>query len=188
MARWSLSLRERFMLKVASGADGCWEWKASKREHGYGQFYYQGRMRVASRVAWALFCNDGVLPESSLDVCHRCDNPSCVNPSHLFIGDRAANMRDAAAKGRVSAQRRPELHRGVRHNWTKLSLDVVAGIKAALKTSESKASIARRFGTSPSNVHDISIGKNWADNPGAYQRRLAEQRERVRGRKTAVGS
>lgn len=85
-------IADRFWAKVEK-TEGCWEWTGSKSRKGYGQFN-EGR---AHRVSWEM--HNGPIPEGMF-VCHHCDNPPCVRPDHLFIGDNAANMRDAFAKGR----------------------------------------------------------------------------------------
>jgi hypothetical protein len=79
------------------GNEECWEWKAYRNKKGYGEYSYQGHNRQASRLAW--FFTHGEIPEN-MDICHRCDNPPCCNPNHLFLGTHEINMRDMAEKGR----------------------------------------------------------------------------------------
>ena len=101
MGRSQLTMEQRFWEKVNREGSGCWEWQACRQHNGYGQFYVS-RHRTsnqAHRVAWEL--THGPIP-AGLWVLHHCDNPPCVRPDHLWVGDRADNMRDAVAKGRKS--------------------------------------------------------------------------------------
>jgi hypothetical protein len=79
-------------------SDGCWLWTGGRFSTGYGSFSVGGRVRVASRLAYAY--THGPIPDG-LFVCHHCDTPLCVRPDHLFLGTNADNMRDAYRKGRV---------------------------------------------------------------------------------------
>lgn len=90
--RHKLPLSERFWPKVEK-TDGCWLWTANTRPNGYGLFGSVG----AHRVAYELCV--GPIP-SGMYVCHRCDNPACVRPDHLFVGTQLDNMRDMVTKGR----------------------------------------------------------------------------------------
>lgn len=89
----------RFWSKVAITANDelCWNWQRGKTKDGYGHFRYGGTHLKAHRVSWE-FKNGEIA--SGLDICHSCDNPSCVNPKHLFPGTRLDNMKDMVAKGR----------------------------------------------------------------------------------------
>jgi len=94
----------RFWDKVEPMFDdrGCWEWRGRGNQSGYGQLFvgYDGiasRPVLAHRASWRI--NVGPIP-NGLCVLHRCDNPPCVNPGHLFLGTRLVNNRDMIAKGR----------------------------------------------------------------------------------------
>jgi hypothetical protein len=96
------SLPARFMRRV-NQSDGCWLWTGHLCPQGYGQFSIFGRNVRAHRMAFELYV--GYVPSSSL-VCHRCDNPTCVRPDHLFLGTHADNIRDMMLKGRSMKGRR----------------------------------------------------------------------------------
>lgn len=113
LAWFSDADRRRFWAKVDRGPDGaCWPWLASRLgTDGYGQFTLMtpggiSRKQLhlyAHRVAWIVTYGD--IPEG-ISVLHSCDTPTCVNPAHLFLGTQLDNMRDAAAKGRLSIPKR----------------------------------------------------------------------------------
>lgn len=88
---------DRFWQKVRK-SDGCWEWTARVSPEGYGEFWDDRNVR-AHRFSWSLV--NGPIPDG-LMVCHRCDNPRCVRPDHLFLGTNRENIRDMMAKGRHS--------------------------------------------------------------------------------------
>ena len=100
--KYSDAFREIFWAKVKKG-DGCWEWQGATdarptRRPGYGLVTVNGRRAKAHRVAWEL-ANGREIPPGLL-ACHRCDNPPCVRPDHLFVGTMSDNIRDSVAKGR----------------------------------------------------------------------------------------
>lgn len=96
-----LTAVERFERKFSPEPNsGCWIWTERLKRDGYGQFKYLGMMQQAHRVAWMLYRGD--IPDGK-SVLHKCDNPWCVNPNHLFLGTQLDNMRDAANKGRINS-------------------------------------------------------------------------------------
>lgn len=99
MARKIIPARERFEKKVRKDADGCWYWTATRNNQGYGQMRADGKLKLAHRLAYELFC--GPIPQG-LCVLHSCDNggQGCVCPSHLWLGTAAENTEDMARKGR----------------------------------------------------------------------------------------
>lgn len=90
---------------------GCWEWKRGARVRvmggkeypAYGNVWWRGKIRKAHRVMWEIHRGD--IPEGKM-VLHRCDNPRCVNPAHLFLGSAKENQQDSVEKGRHSALRK----------------------------------------------------------------------------------
>jgi hypothetical protein len=105
MPRLRLPLSYRFWNLVDKGEpDACWEWTGKK--DSYGRFKIVGNvLGTASRIAYILTYG---MFDPALEVCHRCDNPPCCNPAHLFLGTHSENMRDASAKGRLNRRRVPK--------------------------------------------------------------------------------
>lgn len=90
--------RERFWSKVAKkGEDECWNWTGTTHHNGYGVFKCGRKMHIASRLCWILM--NGEI-QKKLFACHKCDNPICVNPNHIFLGTARDNNKDRANKGR----------------------------------------------------------------------------------------
>lgn len=115
---------ERFWQKVdkSGGPDACWPWMASRHPSGHGQFWADGRRWTAS--SWIL----GHLRGRPLQChgsrkggdfgLHRCDNPPCVNPAHLYVGDQQRNVRDAVERGRHYSDNRGRSHCHRDHEFT----------------------------------------------------------------------
>ncbi len=149
-------LVERFWEKVHKGS-GCWTWKGATVPYGYGVIRLDKPVSAlvrAHRVSWEL--KNGPVPEG-LCVLHHCDNPPCVNPSHLFLGTKNANTADMTRKGRDKAR----FKLGERHA-SKLTPSQVEEVKLALPLhyGEGRA-FARRFGVNESTISAIATGKNW---------------------------
>jgi hypothetical protein len=140
---------QRFLQKVVI-QDGCWGWNGSKNSGGYAQINMgppKSRPTAASRVSWEHF--RGPIP-SGLHVLHKCDNPECANPDHLFLGTPKDNARDAVAKGRYA--------KGERHGMAKLTADDVRAIRA---DSRPALEIAAQYGLHYETVNSLRRGINW---------------------------
>ena len=124
MPRLSIGGQRRFWSKVdVREKDECWPWMAHKVEKGYGQFSIGHELFCAHRISY--FLAFGAIP-SGLLVCHHCDNPACINPSHLFVGTHKDNTADMINKGRRIQGRMPS---GEDHHKTKLSIEEVIKIE-----------------------------------------------------------
>jgi hypothetical protein len=155
-------LAERFWSKVAKrGPDDCWLWRGSLSDKGYGQLRIGSRtdgsrrLLVASRLSYEL--HSGRVP-AGMDVCHRCDNPACVNPAHLFLGTRSANIRDAVAKGRLT----PPVLRGSRNGNARLTAGDVVAIRTRRGLGERAAALAAELGVSVETIYRVARRAGWA--------------------------
>ena len=136
----------------------CWIWLASCDAHGYGQISGgkgpdgKRKMLKAHRVSWEL--NKGPIP-CDLDVLHKCDNPPCANPKHLFVGEAVDNMKDAASKGRMP--------RGLAHHNGKFTERQIRKIRRLLSRNKlTQSEIGQRFGVSRSTILAIKRKDNYA--------------------------
>jgi hypothetical protein len=114
MTAWELLDKHKALERIISRRhvtdSGCWEWVGSRRA-GYGRINIDGKSYSVHRLM-AFLLNEEDYDDRSRLACHRCDNPPCFNPEHLFIGTAEDNMRDMLAKGRRGpmVRRRPSLH------------------------------------------------------------------------------
>lgn len=103
--------------------NGCWEWGGWRHEHGYGRIRAvstgKSKFLRTHRVSWAI--HNGPVPVG-MDVLHRCDNPPCCNPAHLFLGTDADNMNDMAAKGRAFNRHATKTHCPYGHPYSGVNL------------------------------------------------------------------
>jgi hypothetical protein len=181
LAAHRIPLEVRFWQRVRKDQDGCWRWTGHcRRTNGYGTIRISEQSKLAHRVSWEMA--NGPIPDGTF-VCHRCDNPPCVNPAHLFLGTVADNAADMVAKGRQAkgddagprkhiASRprgdrhpyrlRPELvKRGERHGMARLTEVAVRDIRARYP-QVSAASLAAEHGVRANAVWKIATRRAWA--------------------------
>lgn len=145
-----LTVEQRFWRYVGKQRD-CWEWAGYKDPNGYGRLNVDGIPQLASRVSYLIAFGD--VPAGKV-VCHKCDNPGCVKPDHLFIGTQSDNVVDMHRKGR--ARKRGLI--GTNHSAAKLNDDAAMAI---WQSDEPVAVLAQRFGVSRATVHSVRVGKTW---------------------------
>lgn len=156
-----------------SAPEACWNWLWTLDVKGYGRVWFMGQKRLAHRVSWIL--NKGDIPPGLL-VCHKCDNPRCVNPEHLFLGTPADNSNDMKSKGRARAglSDNPVHHANAavrmrkvlkihdtrpRHGSAKLTFEQV---KEILSSTGTHRSLGARYGVSEGTIRAIRNGKTWS--------------------------
>jgi hypothetical protein len=142
---------ERFEAKFTpEPMSGCWLWFGAHNDRGYGSVNFNKVREEAHRIAWRIYC--GPIGDG-LSVCHRCDNPACVNPDHLFLGTQTDNMRDCSNKGRVKIPH----HKGEQNSSAKLTDALVRQIRAG----GSLRYWNRITGVSMTSIGYARSGKTW---------------------------
>ena len=152
LARAGLSAPDykRYLGKIRISS-GCWEWQGTRDAAGYGRFQVGvGKQRKATHIMWEL--TYGPIPEGMFP-CHRCDNPSCVRPSDLFLGTKGDNNRDRHAKGRDQ--------RGERHYRAKLTDEQVREARRRyVAGGVTQRALAMEYGLSLGGMQAILAGRN----------------------------
>ena len=132
-------------------SSSCWVWCGPLTGKGYGQIYDSRvkRGRTTHRISYEV--HTGPIPAGKM-VLHECDNPACVNPAHLTLGDNAKNMQDMISRGRGNKAR------GVKVGTSKLTPEAIAVIR---KSSISRKELAVMFGVSAGTIYRARAGKSW---------------------------
>jgi hypothetical protein len=144
------SIDDKFWLMVERrGDDDCWHWLGGVGPKGYGKASLYRLVIGAHVLSWIV--NTGDITNGFL-VCHSCDNPTCVNPKHLFLGTHDDNMKDMDSKGRRRICEQ--------HPFAKLDWDKVRDIRAS---GESSRSIANRLGVSHKAILAVRNNQTWVE-------------------------
>lgn len=153
---------DRFWSKVKKSEDpeGCWEWIAGRSSNGRAAFWYEKRTLIASRFSYSLVFDD--IPQGFF-ICHHCDNPICVKPSHLFAGTPKDNAQDCLIKNRKNSPK------GNKHTWSILDeKQVMYVLEQYYLRGMLEKEIARILKVSRGAIHGIVKGKNWKHIWGKY--------------------
>ena len=149
-------IAQRFWEKVsASSESGCWMWVAYRDKDGYGCLSLPGRRGGsihAHRFSWML--HNGPIP-TGMCVLHKCDNPQCTNPKHLFLGTKRDNWHDMKNKGRWKPGGQPP---GEKHSRSKLCENDIREIR---RSSLSGPQLARKFNVRKQTIYGIRNRQNW---------------------------
>src|SRR3990167_41875 len=136
----------------------CWVWNGAVAGNGYGQTYKKGKVIYAHRLSYELFFGE---VEKGLFVCHRCDNPPCVNPEHLFLGTNADNVDDRNKKGRTAKGEHCGLSKLTEKQVTKIR-SLYIPIRGRYHNGKiTKKTLASKFKVSEKNIEKILSNKTW---------------------------
>jgi len=188
---------DRFWSKVSRcGDDECWEWKAKRDKDGYGRFWDgtftpsgNGRMVGAHQFSLSIATGE---ERGDRWVLHRCDNPPCVNPKHLYFGTVVDNSRDMISRGRGGKKPHDPAFCGERIGGSRLTTEQVIEIKSA-GSDVQNTQLAAVYGVRPTTISQIRRGGSWkhiqatgspAKRTGAHNKRISEA---LRGNKNALG-
>lgn len=148
-------LKEKYD-KLVIKKDGCWGWNGHTVNGGYSRFRFGKSMMYAHRASFIL--HHGDIPKG-MQVCHRCDNPTCTNPKHLFLGTKADNIIDCMNKGRhpTLGKKGEENHRSI------LKVAQVKEIKDLLAKGLSSIDIGKMFGVHKNTINNIKYKLQWKE-------------------------
>ncbi len=130
--------------------DECWNWIGKFNAYGYGRFQCKGTRYISTRFSW--FIKTGNFP--ILSICHKCDNPACVNPNHLFEGNQKQNMTDAKNKDRIA--------KGEKSGRSKLKeVQVIEILHFYYEKNIKISELAKKYFVIPRTIRDIIKGETW---------------------------
>ena len=147
------NLIDKFKLYTKETNTNCIEWIAGKTKDGYGIVNYNGNSKLAHRVSYELFVDK--IPKN-MCVCHKCDNPSCVNPNHLFIGTHKDNMNDMKLK-----QRRKNVNCNEKNGRAKLTIEKANKIRLEKSQGKTLKELALIFNVGISTISRVCRMENW---------------------------
>jgi len=166
----TVEFQKQHFMGYVKKEDSCWIWVGGRFDDGYGSYWFNEKNVHANRVSYLLF--KGPIP-TGMFVCHSCDNPTCVNPEHLWLGTQFENVRDKYNKGRAAV--------GEKCRQSHLTAQDVADMRTEKKLNPSTpySAIASRFGISKCCTMRIIKGMSWSHLNSIYEPFKIDSRTRV---------
>lgn len=161
--------KERLLSKalIIEDEKSCWEWQGTKDRDGYGRFNIDGKTKRAHRASWEI--HYGEIPKENC-ICHKCDNPCCIRPDHLFLGTVYDNNHDKEKKNRQS--------RGENNGMRKLSdVEILEIRDLHKKGTHNQRQLAAMFGVSTSAISRIVNNRRW-NHVGEFEDWFAPKKEK----------
>lgn len=137
--------------------NGCIIFQGGKDGQGYGRYWKNGKLKSVTRAVLAKQL--GYELATSMDACHTCDNPSCINPEHLWAGTRTQNLLDASKKGRTQGKSHPLSN-------AKLDWEKVRDIRQKLAAGERMKDVAQEYSVGRHTIHCIKYHVTWKEDSG----------------------
>jgi len=138
--------------RVIKKENECWEWTGVLHSSGYGMSHFRGKSIKSHRASWIVY--KGEIPEG-MHVLHQCDRPSCISPSHLYLGTHQDNMVDKFNKGRCIASK------GSKNGYSKFSEEQVLDIRKRLLDGEMVNILAKEFCVDRHTISNIKHRRRW---------------------------
>lgn len=148
------SIKCRILGKIEKKENKCWIWKGAKSGDGYGAIKVNGKQTSIHRQSYKEFI--GYIPDG-LCICHKCDEPLCCNPEHLFLGTHKQNTKDSVKKNRARCLRQ----NGSLNPSAKFNEELVKEIKKLFKKGWMTRDIEDLLGIPHKNLEDIKYNKTW---------------------------
>lgn len=149
-----MTLEDQLLARVEPEPNsGCWIWIGARHHFGHGSIRREQRSRRAHRVSWEIYRGEIAV---GLCVLHKCDNPPCVNPDHLYLGTHLDNARDRESR------RRRSMPRGEKHPRAKLTRDDVLDIRRRVAAGEIQRVIGQDYGLTQARVSEVALRHSWA--------------------------
>ena len=169
-----MDIDERFWNKVdIKDLNTCWNWQACRSSNGYGSFWYEYKNIGAHVVAWCLSNNRDIheiLGDRKSIICHKCDNPSCCNPNHLYLGTYSDNRQDAGRRNpippSVAGSSKARFHEG--EIWLIRKLRIIKSKNVQTTYKFSAHNVAKMFRTTHSVIFNIWNSNRYLCKEGYY--------------------